>query len=349
MKYDVSLQTISWLKGRRSDNTLVISPKFQRRPVWLEEERSELISTVLLKLPFPEVYIQSQLDPEDGSEQYVVVDGQQRITSLLMFMDNEVSLPINDDWCGEYFRDLSDEQKQGFWNYKIVVRGLSETNDVEIRDLFARLNTNNIALNDQELRNSRFKGAFKQAAERAADNPLFQEIGLFTARDIRRMLDVEFASELLLLTVEGITNKKDMLDGAYKAYELEFPEEARYESEFNAAIALLRTLIRRENVTVVKTKSNFFSVYGACLNYHRATQRLSFRDADRVAAEIGDILNSARTGDVADKAGVYAEYLDAVSRAASDRGRRARREEILFDIIARLEQVDKSVPPLLSF
>jgi hypothetical protein len=67
---------------------------------------------------------------------------------------------------GQYIRDLDDDQKQAFWNYKIVVRGLSDTNDAEIRDLFVRLNTNNVSLNDQELRNSRYKGRFKQAAER---------------------------------------------------------------------------------------------------------------------------------------------------------------------------------------
>ena len=82
MKYDVSLQTIAWVQGRRSDGTLEISPKFQRRPVWMESERSELIDTILKKLPFPEVYIQSILDPTTGTERHVVVDGQQRITSI---------------------------------------------------------------------------------------------------------------------------------------------------------------------------------------------------------------------------------------------------------------------------
>src|SRR6187455_2039871 len=103
MKYDVSLQTVAWLRGRRADGTLEISPKFQRRPVWLEPERSELISTILLRLPFPEVYIQSALDPGSGQERHIVVDGQQRITSLLMFMDNQVPLPVNDYWQGQYF------------------------------------------------------------------------------------------------------------------------------------------------------------------------------------------------------------------------------------------------------
>ncbi len=344
MKYDVSLQTVAWLRGRRADDSLIISPKFQRRPVWLELERSELISTILLKLPFPEVYIQSVLDTITGQEQLIVVDGQQRITSILMFIDNEVPLPTNDYWQGQYFRDLDEELRQAFWNYKLVVRGLSETNDAEIRDLFVRLNTNNISLNDQELRNSRYKGHFKKAAERLADNPLFQEIGLFTARDIRRMLDVEFASELLLLLVEGVTNKKDLLEEAYARFELEFPDEARYEYEFNGAVALIRSLVTSQNTTTIKTKSNFFSVFGACIEYLRATNRTSFQNLPEIIRDITDLLDCARTGALEGKPAFYAEYADAVTRAASDRGRRARRHEILFTLITELEGIQIARP-----
>jgi hypothetical protein len=337
MKYDVSLQTIAWLRGRRADASLQISPKFQRRPVWLEPERSELISTILLRLPFPEVYIQSVLDNATGQEQHVVVDGQQRITSILMFIDNEFPLPTNDYWQGQYFRDLEEEQKQSFWSYKIVVRGLSETNDAEIRDLFVRLNTNNVALNDQELRNSRYKGRFKQAAERFADNPLFQELGLFTARDIRRMLDVEFASELLLLLVEGITNKKDFIEEAYARFELEFPDEARYEYEFNAAISLVRMLASTANATTIKTKSNFFSIFGACVQYLRTTGQANFTNGTAIQASLTELLDAARSGNLDGKPAEFHDYADAVTRAASDRGRRARRQEIIYQLIASAE------------
>lgn len=337
MKYDVSLQTVSWFKGRRADGSLEISPKFQRRPVWLEEERSELVSTVMQRLPFPEVYIHTQPNAEDGTERHIVVDGQQRITSLLKFMDNEVPLPVDDNWQGQYFRDLADGQKEAFWNYKVVVRGLSETNDAEIRDLFVRLNTNNVALNDQELRNSRFKGRFKQLSERLADNPLFQEIGLYSARDIRRMLDVEFASELLLLNVEGVTNKKDLVDDAYQRFEAEFPEEVRFESEFAAAITLLRSIIRPASITAIKTRSNFFSMYGACLRYYRKTNRIAFHNVDELAELFQDLLVSVRGGDLAGKPVWYESYRDAVSRAASDRARRAERENILASIISEVE------------
>ena len=343
MKYDVSLQTIAWINGHRNNNILVISPKFQRRPVWLESERSDLIATICSELPFPEIYIHHQTNHVDGTQQHIVVDGQQRITSILMFIDGEISLPINDDWNGEYFRDLDENQRKSFWDYKVVVRGLSQTNDAEIRDLFTRLNTNNFALNDQELRNARYRGRFKQTAERMADNTLFQEIGLFTARDIRRMLDVEFASELLLLTVEGITNKKDLLDETYANLEEDFPREAEYESNFESAIALLRTLITEENKTPIKTKSNFFSIYGACLRYHRQTKRTSFRQPEVIAKELTDLLVSVRANELDGKPNIYSQYFEAVTRAASDKGRRAIRENILFDLIIDVDEPSKTM------
>ena len=60
MKYDVSLQTIAWINGRRNDGTLEISPKFQRRPVWMETERS---AGVLLRIPSYRIVAGQLLQP----------------------------------------------------------------------------------------------------------------------------------------------------------------------------------------------------------------------------------------------------------------------------------------------
>ncbi|MCB1099364.1 MAG: DUF262 domain-containing protein, partial [Verrucomicrobiae bacterium] len=228
MEYEVSLQTISWLNNRKNEGALEISPLFQRRAVWMDKERSELMDTICSGLPFPEIYVQVVTEPDTGGQKHIVVDGQQRVTSMLMFIDGEVSLPENDQWNGEYFRDLTPELKESFWDYKIVVRNLRRTSDAEIRDLFERLNTNTVALNDQEIRNAKYIGAFKQLAERLADSPIFQEMGLFSARDIRRMSDVEFISELLILTIQGISNKKDLVESYYARFEEELPGVGDY-------------------------------------------------------------------------------------------------------------------------
>jgi hypothetical protein len=337
MKYSVSLQTIAWFNARRNDQSLEISPKFQRRPVWLDRERSSLVATICSGLPFPEVYIHHDTDPDTGSERHIVVDGQQRITSILKFIDGEVSLPDTDQWQGRDFRDLSPEEKQRFWAYLIVVRSLNQTNDAEIRNLFEILNTNNFSLNDQEIRNAHYLGAFKQLAERMADNPLFQTIGLFTPRDIRRMLDVEYASELLLLTIEGVTNKKDLLDDAYASFEEELPRETEYEGDFSVAINLVHSLITSENRSQAKRKSNFYTLYGACLLYFRKTGRGTFKRANEVTEIVSRILSICTLEAAQDATQPYRLYFDAVTRAASDKGRRSKREEIMFSAITTID------------
>jgi hypothetical protein len=339
MKYDVTIQTIAWFNARRNDGSLEITPKFQRRAVWLEKERSALLSTICSNLPFPEVYIQVVTDPENGGQKYIVVDGQQRITSILQFIDGQFVLPANAQWEGKAFGGLDVNQKTEFWDYKIVVRMLYNVSDADIRDLFSRLNTNNVVLNDQELRNARYLGKFKTTAERLADNPFFQSINLFSAREVRRMEDIEFVSELLLLIVEGVTNKKDLLDTVYLRYEEDFPQEAEYELEFNSAIQMINAITDEQNAALIKTKSNFYTVFGACLKQYRTSKRAYFVNVQAVKAELTRVLVGAKTFDPQNGGDdpAIVEYYNAVSRAASDKSRRVQREEILFGLIGRAE------------
>jgi hypothetical protein len=339
MEYEASLQTISWFNEHRMNDRIELSPHFQRRAVWLERERSELMETICSNLPFPEIYIHVVTDRDTGGQRYIVVDGQQRLTSIFRFIDNDFGLPNNDYWHGQNFRDLSDDQKEAFWDYKVVVRSLRRTNDAEIRDLFERLNTNNIALNDQEIRNAKYRGAFKNLALKLADDSLFQEMGLFTARDVRRMLDVEFIGELLVLVIHGISNKKDLLDDFYAQFDEELPGEADYETLFTTALGLFWSIYDSNNRMLFKTKSNFYTLFGCMIRYFKTTGNRSFTNPQRVQEAVIDLLEKARNQDFDDTNPEIEEYADAVSRAASDRGRRIRREEIIWTRIAGAEGI----------
>ena len=59
---------------------LIIQPEYQRGFVWKEPKSSKLIETILLKLPFQEIWLHKQ--PSGISE---VIDGQQRLTTIRAF------------------------------------------------------------------------------------------------------------------------------------------------------------------------------------------------------------------------------------------------------------------------
>jgi hypothetical protein len=99
-------------------------------------------------------------------------------------------------------------------------------------------------------------------------------------------------------------------------------------------MALVRSLLVDDAQIAFRSKSNFYSLFGACLRYYRASKRTGFKSPEAVAKSLESMLTAVRLNDLGDKPLEYAEYADAVTRAASDKGRRQRREDILHTLIA---------------
>lgn len=189
---------------------------------------------ILNGYPIPEIYIQEKISA-DGKTKYVIVDGQQRIRAVLGFIagDYEISEDESTKWATFSFEDLSEEDRINFFSYKFVVRSLPDISDEEIRSIFQRINKNNVALNQQELRQSTYSGKFIQAMNRVSNKEYWKDLGLFSAEKVRRMLDVEYISELAIAVLNGHQNKKDKLDYYYALYETDFIEEESIEFTFD--------------------------------------------------------------------------------------------------------------------
>src|SRR6266542_1077670 len=87
MKYNSSEHPLSWFRDRYRENTLKIKPPYQRKPVWKARQKCYLIESILMGLPIPEIYIQQMVS--DDKTTYAIVDGQQRIRSILQFIGSE--------------------------------------------------------------------------------------------------------------------------------------------------------------------------------------------------------------------------------------------------------------------
>src|SRR5882724_3646324 len=88
MNHKSRAHSISWFQDHYRDGRLELRPPFQRKPVWTDKQRSALIESILMEIPIPEVYIHVTV-ADDGSEEFGVVDGQQRLRTILQFVGIE--------------------------------------------------------------------------------------------------------------------------------------------------------------------------------------------------------------------------------------------------------------------
>src|SRR5579864_4338412 len=140
------------------DEKLLPRPDFQRRLVWSNKHKLAFIDTVLQNFPFPEIYVAAgTVDPESGEGTEMLVDGQQRISTLYEYFTASPGLKLPRSLSP--YADLTPEQKLAFLEYEVVVRDLGSIPLDEIKEIFQRINSTNYALNAMEIHNSRFEGA----------------------------------------------------------------------------------------------------------------------------------------------------------------------------------------------
>jgi Protein of unknown function DUF262 len=332
---------ISWFNREDSAGTLDLSPEFQRRPVWTEEQASYLIDTILNGLPFPEVYMRARTTP-DGKTTYEVVDGQQRIRSILDFSRNDLTLigkDVSPTLVGKTFTDLPDNLRTAFWSYDVVTRELYDASDGDIRDLFRRLNISAVTLNDQELRHARYTGVFKNLMEDLADDEWWTDMRVVNVRQVRRMEDVEYISELFVSLMAGPQNKKSTLEGYYVDYDKDFPDKDRLADLFRHTRDLLASTLSTAEIRAWSGKSDFYSLFSAFAACAESRRRFSTTQKAAIKRALMRFREQVSQAKRKDNTQVFsrtvASYADAVSRAASDITRRKLRQEILTNLIER--------------
>lgn len=226
------------LKGLR-EKSIIPNPHFQRRLVWSNAHKIAFLETVLQGLPFPEIFMAAgSVDPDSGEGNELIVDGQQRITTLNQYFIASPDLKIPNGRIPAY-KNLSDDEKRKFLEYQIVVRDLGQLTEDQTRDMFQRINSTRYALNAMEVNNSRFDGALKRFAEDISNEAFFQENAVFTALDGRRMNDIRFTLTLIISMLSGYFNRDDEHELYLEQYNDDFPEVLQIERRFRATAKFL--------------------------------------------------------------------------------------------------------------
>ncbi|EAH6446963.1 DUF262 domain-containing protein, partial [Campylobacter jejuni] len=145
------------IKRRQERGDIQISPEFQREDVWNYKQKSELIESVLMGIPIPVFYF---FESKDTKIQ--VVDGRQRITTFIDFMNDKFDLKqvkIITDIIGKKFSDLNVIQQRKIEDYQIDTYTIQPPTPEQVKfNIFDRVNRGGTRLNNQEMRNALYQG-----------------------------------------------------------------------------------------------------------------------------------------------------------------------------------------------
>ncbi len=359
MNYNSSEQTIGWFKDRYLEGNLEIKPPYQRRPVWAPRQKSNLVESILLGLPVPEIYIHSTTSAE-GATHYAVVDGQQRIRSILQFVgiDKEEGekefngfplegLQEDSDWRNTTFADLAPKKREKFFGYKLSVRFLAEATDADVRDMFRRLNKFVTKLSDQELRNAIYSGPFIQLSNLLADDDYWAENRVVSPAIIRRMKDIEFISELLIGLMDGPQGGGgQVIDDYYaqmEAYEDEFPDQKQVKRRYDRTLSAVQSIFPEIKKVRWRNRTDFYSLFVAIGAILGEDPKSHNKEKVRgVLTDFAEQVNERISNEGAKVSNEAAEYTAAVQRGSSDKSRRAVRHKALLNVLSPLFKKKKN-------
>jgi len=323
--YDFSVQTLveQW------ENKLLILPDIQREYVWDNGRASRLIESALLNIPIPVLYF---AETEDAK--YEIIDGHQRIRSIVRFIRNELQLSglrVLSEYKGNRFHQLPPREQRflKMRTLRAIVVGYDSHPTMKF-EIFERLNSGAITLNAQELRNSLYRGSF--------NNLLHELVKYGTLRDIigtrnprRRMVDEELLLRFFALRdnfanyrtplkrflndyMGSVQNSSQMaLDCFEEVFRQTVDRVHRYIGEYAFRI----TDIRGQPIEKQVNRALFDS------------QMLSFSWVEREAGTYRDVNRELAT--------LYQspEFLDSIRRATGDRARTRHR---IREMISALER-----------
>jgi hypothetical protein len=152
---------LSTLRDKLDRGQLELQPTYQREYVWKlrPELPSRLIESLLLEIPIPPLYFGKMT-----GGRLEVIDGQQRLTTMINFLSNKLPLQRLQRMAslnGMSFKELAEEHQTKILDAPIRSVVIDAGSNIDLRyEVFERLNRGSMALNEQELRNCVYRGPF---------------------------------------------------------------------------------------------------------------------------------------------------------------------------------------------
>lgn len=165
-------RTTSDVIRRIKNERFVLDPDFQRGFVWDKDKQSRLIESILLRIPLPVFYV-----AEDNEGRLIVVDGRQRLTTLLHFLNNKLALQLRDrpELDGKRFDGLDVRLQNRVEDCQLLFYIIDRAVPERARlDIFERVNGGEV-LTRQQMRNAIYNGRATAFLRDEAETGLFRQ------------------------------------------------------------------------------------------------------------------------------------------------------------------------------
>jgi hypothetical protein len=253
MNFEYTSWTVAELIRLYDDGKLNLNPPYQRNPIWLANKQKALIASIKSHSALPAFFV---FKKSDGV--YEMVDGQQRTRTLISYhttgdLDEKKGV-------------MEDFKTSGFLQYPLNVTVIDSLGDGErIEEFYARINSSGVPLNRPEtLKAKHFDTAFLSLVEGLTSREDFVNLKLFPADNSKkRMLDRDLVEELVVLSLCGITDKKEQVDRMYSKG-VDESEESKATSDFEFAINVFKSFesIKPISKTRYRQRNDFYTLFG---------------------------------------------------------------------------------------
>jgi uncharacterized protein with ParB-like and HNH nuclease domain len=219
---------------RLEQGTILLNPDFQRNEVWTPEKKSQLIESLMLKIPLPMFYVSA-----DEKNNYTVVDGLQRLSTIRSFVLGDKYLKLKQEseknslktnfedkkgegfilqdlefwkiYNGNNFNDLPNNIRNRILESEFRFTVINPGTPEEVRrNIFKRLNTGGMALSSQEIRNALYLGNSTRLLKDLSELEEFSETTSHSIKSLR-MEDKELILRFISFLIRDYkTYKKSM-------------------------------------------------------------------------------------------------------------------------------------------
>ncbi len=315
IEYKVRSVSLLNLVNDFRNGRLIPDAYFQRNLVWREVHKMDFIKTILLGLPFPQIFIsKGKVDVETMSTVSCIVDGQQRTNAIVEFIEDKF------DVDGKTYSSLAENEKSDFLKYEIAAIELDlENDDPKVQEIFLRINRTSNSLtaiekmaseystsefmlvakllsdqidlersNNDDFRNDpNIPEEFYMWAKQKKINKFVQLVtkkGVFTHREISKKTHLIHVLNMMSSIIGGFYNRNEKVIDYLNDYTIDFAEkDDLIETLEKTADIVLK--LRLKSKSYWYNKANLFSLIVSIANYLNDGGSL---DSERLKARLGE-------------------------------------------------------------